>query len=368
MERIINLLHIEWSNGWGGQEIRIFSETSELIERGNNVIIAAQPGSQLLDKANRANIPTFSLHMSKGVNIIAIYKLVRLIKKKNIDIIHTHSSVDSRTGGIAGKISGIPVVRSRHISIPVSQSRLTWFQYMKLADKVITSGEFIRNTLIKENNMIPDHIVSIPAGADEKKYTNNAQVKDVRKEFGLTSDQFVIGMVSVLRSWKGHNYVIEAIKALKEEIPNIHLLVVGDGPKKNEILDLISQHSLDKYITLTGYQKDPIPFYKSMDVIILPSYAGEATSQTLPQAMLMGKPVISTDIGGLPEVVINNETGLVVPPKNSQAIASSILNMYSDIELRNKLAIQGRNHALKFFTFNKMIDSTYNVYLDVLGK
>jgi glycosyltransferase involved in cell wall biosynthesis len=239
---------------------------------------------------------------------------------------------------------------------------------MKLADRVITSGEFIRDTLIKENNMIEGHIVSIPAGADEKKYSASLNLEDIRPRFNLKKQDFVIGMVSVLRSWKGHNYVIEAMILLVKKVPNIHLLIVGDGPKKDEILKLIDKHSLSKYITLAGHQNDPAPFYKSMDLIILPSYAGEATSQTLPQAMLMGKPVISTNIGGLPEVVINNDTGLVVPPKDSQAIAFAISTMYLNSDFRNKMAKQGRDHALKRFTFRKMVDSTYNVYIDLLKK
>ena len=366
MDKVITILHIEWSDGWGGQEIRIFSESKELIRRGNSVIIAAQPNSQLLREAIKEGVPTLSIQMSKGFNILAIYKLVKFIKKNRIDIVHTHSSVDSRVGGIAGKISGIPVVRSRHISLPVSQSKLTWFQYMKLADKVITSGSFIKESLVRRNNMISKQIVSIPAGADEKIYSGDVVVEDIRLQFNLNERQFLVGMVSVLRSWKGHNYVIEAMRSLVKKVPNIQLLIVGDGPKKQEILDLISKYSLERYITLTGHQENPVPFYKSMDLIILPSYEGEATSQTLPQAMLMNKPVISTDIGGLPEVVIHNDTGLVVPPKDSQAIVSAILELYSDEALRIKLAKNGRSHALKFFTFDKMVDSTYNVYTDLL--
>ena len=362
----ISLLHTEWSDGWGGQEIRILSESKELIKRGNSVIIAAQPNSQLLKKSREVGIPVLSLKMSKGLNIFATYKLVRFIKENQIDIVHTHSSVDSRVGGLAGRIARIPVVRSRHISIPVSQSMFTWFQYMKLASKVITSGLFIKDTLVQENNMIPDHIVSIPAGADEEKYCADASLEDVRHKFGLDKNEFVIGMVSVLRSWKGHNYVIESMKHLVEQTPNIRLLIVGDGPKKDEIQTLIGKYQLEKHVTLAGHQSDPTPFYQAMDMVILPSYAGEATSQTLPQAMLMEKPVVSTDIGGLPEVVIHNKTGLVVPPQDSESIASSILALYFNVDLRNKLAKQGREHALKYFTFGKMVDSTYNVYVDLL--
>jgi glycosyltransferase involved in cell wall biosynthesis len=368
MVSMTHILHTEWSDGWGGQEIRILAESLEFIDRGYDVTIAAQPGSQLIQKAQESKVPTLLLEMNKGLNIGAVVRLVRFIKTNSVDIIHTHSSVDSRTGGIAGRIAGIHVVRSRHISIPVSKSRLTWFQYMKLADKVITSGEFIKNMLVSENKMLSSHIVSAPAGADQNRFTLDGNIKNIKEKYSLDGDYFIVGMVSVLRSWKGHNYVIKAFNKLKNSIPNIRLLIVGDGPKKEEIINLIKDLSLDKYVILAGHQIDPVPFYKAMDLVILPSYAGEATSQTLPQAMLMGKPVISTDVGGLPEVVINNITGLSILPKDIDSISDAISRLFSDSILRDKIAKNGREHALNFFTFEKMIDTTQGVYTELLNK
>ncbi len=358
MGEVIKLLHTEWSDGWGGQEIRILSESKAFIEKGYSVTIACQPNSQLISKANQADIPVFPISMNKGLNIVAIIKLISFIKNNSIDIIHTHSAVDSRTAGIAGRICGIGIVRSRHISTPVGNSYLTWFQYMKLADKVITSGEFIRDMLIKDNKMLPEKIISAPAGADENIFHKDVKVKDIRIEFNISSDSFVLGTVSVLRSWKGHRYLIKAIDKVKDLIPNIHLLIVGDGPVSNNLKDMVTRF----------HKVDPVPFYKSMDVVVLPSYSGEATSQTLPQAMLMQKPVISTNVGGLPEVVINENTGLVVHPKDSDSLVSAILKLYSDTTLRDKLVKNGYKHALNLFTFNKMINTTENVYLEVMDK
>ena len=118
---------------------------------------------------------------------------------------------------------------------------------------------------------------------------------------------------------------------------------------------------------MTGHQFDPAPFYKAMDVMVLPSYAGEATSQVLPQAMLMGKPVISTDTGGLSEVVIHNQTGLIVPTKNCSEIFQAIKTLFEENDFRNRLAKNGREHALKNFTFEQMIKTTEQVYQDVTG-
>ena len=100
----IRVLHTEWSDGWGGQEIRILAESKAFIEKGYTVIIAAQPNSELYDKSIKSGIPCVSIKMNKGLNLIAIIALVKVIKKNQIQIVHTHSSVDSRTAGIAARI------------------------------------------------------------------------------------------------------------------------------------------------------------------------------------------------------------------------------------------------------------------------
>jgi len=367
MDKPITILHTEWSDGWGGQEIRILAESIALIKKGYRVIIAAKPNSQLLARAKDAQVRVLPIKMNKGLNIMAILKLFFFIKKEAVSIVHTHSSVDSRTAGIAGKLARIKVVRSRHISIPVSKSRLTWFQYMVLADRLITSGKFIKDMLVKENKMLPDRIVSAPAGVDENLFRPDGKKSLDREVIGLKKENFVVGMVSVLRSWKGHEFVIRAISSLIKKIPNIHLLIVGDGPVRKDIINLIEELKLQDCVTLSGHQVDPVPFYQEMDVVILPSYAGEATSQTLPQAMLMNKPVISTNIGGLAEVVIDRKTGLVVEPKDTRSIYEAILEIYTNKDLREKMKSNARQHALKNFTFNQMIKTTEDVYLDLLN-
>jgi len=365
--RQIKILHTEWSNGWGGQEIRIVTESKVFIDKGYQVIIAAQPHSKLLKKAQQENIPTFSIKMNKGLNFIAMLKLANFIYKNQIDIVHTHSSIDSRTAGIAAKIMGVAVVRSRHISIPISLRKFTYFQYMKIADKVITSGQFIKNEMVNKNKMIPEKIVSAPAGIDIQQFSLTRNLPDIKEKYNI-NDKFLIGIVSVLRSWKGHKYLIEAINILKNKIPNIHLIIVGDGPKKNSIEQLIKELDLETYITLTGYQKDPAAFFKAMDIMVLPSYAGEATSQVLPQAMAMKTPIIATHAGGLSEVVIDKETGLVIKPKDSQSIADAIYTLFTNEELKEKISIQGQKYTFKNFTFEKMIQTTEKVYLEVLKK
>jgi glycosyltransferase involved in cell wall biosynthesis len=238
---------------------------------------------------------------------------------------------------------------------------------MKLADRVITSGESIRQAMINNNRMSSDLIVSIPAGIDTKQFSLQREMADIRPLFQIPKESFIVGIVGVLRSWKGHHDLIAATKHIRDKIPELKILIVGEGPQRSAIEQHVIEAKLSDIIILTGHQKDPAPFMKAMDVVVLPSYANEATSQVLPQAMAMRRPVISTDIGSLPEVVINEKTGLSIQPRDIDALAGSIIRLYNNRELRKKLATAGYAHVQSKFTFDRMIDATEEVYQKLLA-
>ena len=360
------ILHTEWSKGWGGQEIRIVAESVAFIEKGYDMLIACQPDSQILQKAREAGIKTEPLVIPKRLSLTTILACIKLIKKYKIDIVHTHSSKDAWNCGIAGKIAGVPVIRSRHLSAPISHGLLSYFLYMKLANRVITSGKAIREEMIKKNSMLAEKIISIPAGVDENRFSLDVDATSIKEEFGLSNSDFVVGIVAVLRSWKGHDFLIKAAITLIEKNIPLKLLIVGAGPCEDHIKDLIKNEEITDSVIMTGYRKDIPNLIKAMDCFVLPSTKNEATSQVLPQAMAMKIPVVASDAGGLSEVVINQKTGLLVPPENVDALVTAIESIYKDSDLTEVIVENAYQHCLDNFTFNKMISDTEKVYLSVL--
>jgi glycosyltransferase involved in cell wall biosynthesis len=221
--------------------------------------------------------------------------------------------------------------------------------------------------MIKNNRISSDHIISIPAGIDTNQFSLEREMVDIRSLYQIPKESFIIGIVGVLRSWKGHQDLIAAVKNLRDKIPKLKLLIVGEGPQRKAIEEQVIESNLSDIVILTGYQKDPAPFMKAMDIVVLPSYANEATSQVLPQAMAMRRPVISTNIGSLSEVVINEQTGLSIPPRDIDALANALIRLYRNKELRYELANSGYEHVQSKFTFNQMIDSTEAVYRKLLS-
>jgi glycosyltransferase involved in cell wall biosynthesis len=172
--------------------------------------------------------------------------------------------------------------------------------------------------------------------------------------------------VAVLRIWKGHAYLIQAVAELARRGVPIKLLVVGEGPQRQNLEALIRNNGLEHIVRMTGYRQDVPAFMAAMDCLVLPSTENEATSQVLPQGMAMKRPVIATDAGGLSEVVINHETGLLIPPRESSALRDAILWVYEHPAEAAQLAERGYRHCLDQFTFDRMIDRTEQVYRDVL--
>jgi hypothetical protein len=160
----INILHTEWSKGWGGQEIRVVAESVAFRGRGYQVTIACQPDSLILPRAQEAGIPVIPLVQTKGLRPAGVLKAMRIIRAHRFDLVHTHSSVDAWNFGLAARFLGVPVVRSRHLSTRISRGPLSYLLYMKLADRVITSGQAIKDVMVERNRMRPERIVSIPPG------------------------------------------------------------------------------------------------------------------------------------------------------------------------------------------------------------
>jgi glycosyltransferase involved in cell wall biosynthesis len=362
------ILHTEWSKGWGGQEIRIIQESLEFMKRGYRMMIACQPGSEIHKAARDRGIRVITFRMRTALDPLAIGKCVQAIRENSIDLVHTHSSVDSWCCSMSAKLLGIPVIRSRHVSTPINTNSFSFFLYMKLADRVITSGEAIRKRMIEVNGYDPQKIVSIPAGIDETRFSPEINDGYVRKDLDIRKDDFLLGIVAILRSWKGHFYLLEAVKALKERIPNIKLLIIGKGPQEGNIRDYIKNSGLAEKIIMTGYREDVPQILKSLDLFVLPSYSNEGVPQVIPQAMAVGIPVISTFAGGIEQVVANGQTGILVPPRDARALSEAIYWAYENRKETMKMAHRAREFILEDFTLTGMIERTERVYRELLGR
>lgn len=312
MNKTIKVLHTEWSDGWGGQEIRIIGEMLAVREQGVEVFLACRDHATIKKKALEHGIKVFTLPFRGNADIKTLLALKNIIKEHDIDIVNTHSGKDTWVGGLAAKFAGVKFIRTRHLSNRIRSSRTNFIN--ELADYIFTTGESVRADMIKYNRIKPERIKSIPTGIDADVF--NPELYDrssCRKLFSLKEDEIAIGIVAVLRQFKRHDLFLQMAKALVERYPNKKLvfLIAGDGPQKNSIVSLVQQVGLDKQVRLLGYVTQVPELLMALDIFVLSSDSKEGVPQSVMQALLMDKAVVSTDSGSTRDLLYQNNFQLV---------------------------------------------------------
>jgi glycosyltransferase involved in cell wall biosynthesis len=361
---VVTVLHTESSHGHGGQEIRTLAEARWLLGHGWGVLLACQPDSRLHVEACAASVPAVAIRMRGAVDVAAVLGLRRLMRVRDVGLVHTHSSVDSWLGLIAAKSLGRPVVRSRHVSIPIRRRRALVY---RLADRIITSGEGVRSMVIAAG-VAANRVVSIPAGVDAERFHGGVSGKAVRDELGLAGTAPVVGLVANVRGSKGHNVFLEAARAVLAAAPDSHFLVVGDGVGFDEVRRRVHQMGLDARVRLTGFRRDIPEVMAALDVLVLPSIRSEAIPQVIPQALAVGTPVVASTVGGSPELIRDGENGRLVPPGDAKALADAILGLLRDPEGARAMARAGGAMVSERYTIDATMTRTAEVYRAILAE
>ena len=319
------VLHTESSPGLGGQEVRTITEARWTRERGWRVLVAGQPGSRFVERAQEAGLETFAVRMRGAWDLPAAWILARIIRRGKVDIVHTHSSIDAWVGGLAARLAAIPVVRTRHVSIRIRRRLNPVYRW--LADRVITSGEAIR-TLVIEAGVKPERAVAIPAGVNLADFAGASDGDAVRARLGLSRP--VIGSVAMLRGSKGHASLLDAFAAVHARRPSARLLLVGDGIRRTWVESLAKERGLGEAVLFTGFRSDVPDLLRAMDCFVLASTRTEGVPGSLLQAFAAGVPAVASAIGGIPEVIVEGKTGLLVRPDDPAALASAIDAVITD--------------------------------------
>ncbi len=367
----LHILHSEAAFGWGGQEIRIFQECRELLKRGHRVTLVCQPGSPLAERGRTLTDDNYAFHplrMRRPLSPSAFFKLLRLIRRARPDVLHTHSSIDSWLVSFIGKILGIPIVRTRHVSIPVKNYFPNNQLYSFFPARILTSGAAIRDMLLKVDGVKEDRVVSIPAGVDMQRFDYNLSGEKIRQELNLSEGQPLIGKVGVIRGWKGHDYFLESAPLVLKQFPNARFVIVGDGPGYDEIRRKVQQRGLDAAVTLLGHREDVPEIIAAMDIMVLASFAGEGTSQVIPQAFAMKTPVVAARGGSIAELLGNEERGLLADIKSGPSLASGVVRLLQDSALCERFKAEAYAYCERELTIERKMEQTLSVYRDVLNR
>jgi glycosyltransferase involved in cell wall biosynthesis len=367
-KRRYTILHTESSLGWGGQEHRIVAEARIMRNRGHRLLIACDPRGELHHRAARAGLSVFPLKLGGRANFSAWLSLRRLLQQEQVNLLNTHSSLDSWVGFLAWLTLGnkIKLVRTRHLSTKVTPNWPTRRLYQAPA-AVITTGQGISELLHQHLGVPRERLHAIPTGVDLTDFAPRPPDPNLAARLNIAAGTFVFGTISVLRSWKGHLYLLEAFKQLREEGLESILLIVGEGPYRPVIEDKITELGLGQEVRLVGHQ-DAVPEWLAlMDAFVLASYANEGVPQALLQALAMGRPTVATRIGGIPEVIVPEEIGLLVPPRDSQALAQAMSRLARDAFFRETLSHRGPELLASRYSLEQMADALEALYAGIIA-
>ena len=365
----LHILHSESATGWGGQEIRIFQESQLLLERGHRVSLVCQPTSYLYKKSLAISSPNFNCYpllMKSTANPFSIVSIFKILKKTKADIIHTHSSIDSWLVGSVAKLSQIPVIRSRHISIPINNMFPNNLLYSRIPRKIITSGEAISEVVKSVPGVNPGNVKSVSAGVDFRRFDFKINGIKIREELGVNPGQPLIGKIGVIRGWKGYNYLLEAAPIILKKFPDARFVFVGNGPGFEQTKSIAKSLGLEQKLTFLGHRDDIPEIMAGLDIQVLASFAGEGTPQVIPQAFAMKTPLVATRVGSIPEMLGQGKRGILVEPKNSVDLANGIINLIENPGIRNELAEKGYEFCRNELGVDRMIDETITIYEEAL--
>ncbi len=357
------ILHTEASLGWGGQEKRILVEALAMRQRGHRPAFACDPRGELCRRAQEQNFPVTPLVFGGRHNLTAWMSLRGLLGAAAVDILNTHSSLDSWVGTLAWR--SLPtrplLVRTRHLSTRVKDNRLTRWLYQTPA-AIITTGQITKALIMERLGVPARRIFSIPTGVELMEFFPREKSRELLDQLQIPPDAFIFGSVAVLRSWKGHLYLLEALQELIQGGARAFLILVGEGPYRPVIEEKIAQLGIQHWVRLAGFRDQVAPWLALMDVFVLASYANEGVPQSLLQALAMARPVVGTAVGGIPEVIVEEDTGLLAPHRDPRSLAQAMGRLMADPDYRRELGRRGRQLVLERFSLEQMAAEIETVY------
>jgi len=360
------ILHINAGEVWSGIEQRILTISKLLHNKEFNIILAVSPSSPLYKKASSYNIPLLSLKISKWkFNPVVIWRLSQFLKTHKVDILHTHRSSDHWIGVLAVRLfslsSQCKIIRTRHNFTRIKNNRINNKLYKEWTDKIIAVAEVIKRQLVDENNISENKIITIHSSIDTEKFKGEFDEGQIRNEFGISADTVVLGMVGRLREHKDYPNMFVTLKIIIKKFKNVKLLIVGDGILESQLKSMVQRMELSNYVIFAGKRESIPQILSGIDIFVLSSSV-EGSPAVIKEALVMEKPVVSTNVGGIPEIIQNGVTSILVPPHNPEALANGILDVINNRNKFLEMAKRGKEVIINQFSETKLAEQTAEVY------
>jgi len=364
----MNILYVESSRSWGGQEYRTCLEINWLNAHGHQAWLICNPDSQVHSKASELGTRLVTMPLRSRVDPLCSLRLWKFCRQNKIDLLKAYSSKDHWIC-LPLFLCGIPLSRARCITDPIdSQSRAFVFKHG--CSQIVADASVIKHQFVEEHGIDSAKIEVIGSAVDLEKFKPPRNRTEFRREIGVGDDAPLIGNVGMIRPDKGQLELVKSVPLVLEKYPDARFVIVGQGTgilkRGINVRNAIDRAELGDKIIMAGYRWDTPNIYAACDMIVIASLRTEASPIVLREAFASGRPVIATKVGDIPEIVRDRENGLLIEPGNTQALASAILEFIFDPELAAHCAANGFRYATENFSFDKMMDAKLRADLKII--
>jgi L-malate glycosyltransferase len=359
-------VQIDTARSWRGGQNQVLLTARGLQTRGHRVVAVVHPDGELRRRLP-ADIETIALAPRNEVDLPAAWRLSRVVRDLRPDVVHAHDPHGVAVAATAlsiGSPSPRPaLVAARRVDFHVRANSFSRWKYRQV-DRFVCASNAIRAMLL-EDAIPPDRVVTVHEGVDVDRVAA-VEPLDVREEYWFPPHSLIVGNIAALVPHKGQRYLVEAAAIVVRELPETRFLILGEGELRSALEQQIKHLHLSQHVVLAGFRSDVLGVLKGLDVFVMSSVT-EGLGTSLLDAMAAARPIVATRTGGIPEVVVDGETGLLAPPKDGRALAEAILQMLRDGPGRQRVAQAGLARVRERFSVDRMVEQTLEVYADVAG-
>jgi len=360
----MKILHVETGRHLYGGPQQVIYLLGALIHRGHDCTLVCPPASGVDTAARAAGIPVRNLFCAGDLDLPFAYRLTQYLQDSEPDLVHCHSRRGAdMLGGLAASFADIPAVVSRRVDN--TEMRLMAALRYRPFKKIIAISEAIA-AVLRDHDVDDERIEVIRSAVDTERYANPADCAAFRTEFGVPDGAVVIAAAGQLIPRKGHRYLLQAVADLRHGHPEIRLIIFGEGYLNNQLRAQAASLGLGDIVQFPGFREDLDDYMPCFDIFAHPALAEGLGVATL-KAAAAGVPVVGFRAGGLPEAVIDGETGILAPPGSVEGLRNAIATLIEQDDFRKRLGAAGRERMQKEFSIDTMVDKYVALYESVLN-
>jgi glycosyltransferase involved in cell wall biosynthesis len=369
----LNLLLVIDNIEFGGGE-RVFLQLAGGLKDQFKVFVAATSGGRFEKELNELRIKFCPVNMSQQLSFQPICKITNIIRKSNIDLVHSQGARADFFARIAARIGGVSrtlcTITTPVEGFDVGPVKKTIYRFLdklseRYVDRFFVVSDSLKNTLVEKRGISPERVIRIYNGIELDRFRPDLKKPNLKKQLGIAPDVPLIGAIGRMVWEKGFEYLIAAVPKILHVSQEATFLLVGEGPLRHDLEGLARDLHVHEKVIFTGFRSDIQHLLSIIDVLAVPSLLEGFPMITL-EAMAMAKPIVATQINGITEQISGGLEGILVPQRSPADLAAGLLKVIQDKKLASGLGAAARKRVENCFSLERMVRETQQAYLSLL--